>query len=142
MCADLAELSTPFVNIRWFMLKASLTDHPFYLVNGGLMAIVFFACRIVLGLWLLYFVVYQAWFAPDSNSARTFSEHMGVVGYALGPLVCLFYLLWSYWFVLIVTGIKAAVLGADFKNDPDQEGGSLVGRAIESVNSPKETKKE
>ena len=124
------------------MLKASLTDHPYYLVNGGLMAIVFFACRILNGLWLLYVVVYQAWFAPYSNSARTFSEHMGVVGYALGPLVILFYLLWSYWFILIVQGIKAAVLGSDFKNDPDREGGSLVGRAIESAASPKASKKE
>ena len=140
--ADLAELSTPFVNIRWFMLKASLTDHPYYLVNGGLMAVVFFACRIVNGLWLLYVTVYQAWFAPYSNSARTFSEYMGAVGYALGPLITLFYLLWSYWFILIVQGIKAAVLGSDFKNDPDQEGGSLVGRAIESVASPKSSKKE
>ena len=128
---DLAELSTPIVNIRWFMLKASLTEHPYYLVNGGLMAVMFLACRMVNGLWLLYVVVYQVWFAAEeSNSARSFVEEMGFVGYALGPLVTLIFLLWLYWFVLIIQGITAALLGSDFKNDPDQDGGSPLGRAI------------
>ena len=124
------------------MLKASLTEHPYYLVNGGLMAVVFFLCRMVNGLWLLYVVVYQVWFAPYTNSARTFSEYMGLVGYALGPLVVGFYLLWAYWFTLIMQGIKAALLGSDFKNDPDKEGGSLVGRAIERAASSKGSKEE
>eukprot|EP01043_Picozoa_sp_COSAG02_P031451 COSAG02_NODE_2053_length_9994_cov_7.402628_7_plen_110_part_00 len=104
------------------------------------MAFAFFLCRILNGLWLLYVVAYQVWFAPYSNSARTFSEHMGPVGYPLGPLVTAFYVLWMYWFILILQGIKAALLGTDFRNDPDQEGGSMVGRAIESVASSKSSK--
>lgn len=140
MCVDLAELSTPFVNVRWLMLKASLTEHPYYIVNGGLLAFVFFLCRILNGLWLLYVVVYQVWFAPYSNSARAFSEHMGPVGYALGPLVTVFYVLWMYWFTLILQGVKAALLGTEFKNDPDREDNSVAGRSMERIASPKSSK--
>ena len=51
----LAELSTPFVNNRW-MLKEGFggASTTVYVVNGALMAIVFFACRILNVGFMLY----------------------------------------------------------------------------------------
>jgi hypothetical protein len=97
------------------------SDHPLYLVNGTAMVILFFVFRIVTGLWLLYATIYLVHLAPEENSCREFTAKMGGVGYALGPLVCLFYALWCYWFSLIMEGIKAAFGGTTFENDPDSD---------------------
>ena len=97
------------MNIRWFMLKGGLVDHPFYIVNGALMALTFFAFRIVNGVGIMYVSVWRVWFESGPNSARDFSDSMGWVGVAIAPLVVMFYVLWCYWFALICQGILAAV---------------------------------
>ncbi|KAG2489948.1 hypothetical protein HYH03_011579 [Edaphochlamys debaryana] len=43
------EISTPFVNLRWFMYKAGWAHVPLYLANGMAMIAVFFGCRIAWG---------------------------------------------------------------------------------------------
>jgi len=48
------ELSTPFVHYRWFLLKAGRSKSRIYLINGLIMAVVFFACRPVWGTYLSY----------------------------------------------------------------------------------------
>jgi len=40
------EISTPFVNLRWFLSHSGLSESPIYLVNGALMVFIFFTARI------------------------------------------------------------------------------------------------
>jgi len=44
------EVSTPFLNIRWFLFKMGLTDTKYYEWNGYQLAISFFIFRVVLNL--------------------------------------------------------------------------------------------
>lgn len=50
----LVELSTPFVNMRWFLDKCGLRSHLLYIINGVLMILVFFVARIVLTSYFLF----------------------------------------------------------------------------------------
>lgn len=60
----LYELSTPFLNIHWFLDKLQLTGSNYQWINGILLITVFFFSRIVWGLLNSYFVtmdVLTAW---------------------------------------------------------------------------------
>ncbi|KAF9353985.1 hypothetical protein BGX34_011275 [Mortierella sp. NVP85] len=48
------ELSTPFLNIHWFMDKLGLTGTIYQLINGVILLTVFFSARIVFGLYMSY----------------------------------------------------------------------------------------
>ncbi|KAG0024367.1 hypothetical protein BGZ81_007738 [Podila clonocystis] len=48
------ELSTPFLNIHWFMDKLGMTGSAYQLVNGIVLLSVFFSARIVFGLYMSY----------------------------------------------------------------------------------------
>ncbi|KAL9642543.1 hypothetical protein ABK040_011110 [Willaertia magna] len=54
---SLLELSTPFVNLRWFLWTCHLKDSIYYTLNGFLMWLVFGLCRmpfVVFGPYLIY----------------------------------------------------------------------------------------
>ncbi|GLI66106.1 hypothetical protein VaNZ11_009816 [Volvox africanus] len=51
------EISTPCVHLRWFMYKAGLTHSIWYLVNGLMMIVTFFCCRIAWGYVGSYYLV-------------------------------------------------------------------------------------
>ncbi|KAF2721679.1 DUF887-domain-containing protein [Polychaeton citri CBS 116435] len=55
----LYELSSPFLNIHWFCDKVGLTGTIYQAINGTLLAIVFFSCRLVWGVWNSYHVFYD-----------------------------------------------------------------------------------
>ncbi|KAI1316741.1 hypothetical protein EDD11_009557 [Mortierella claussenii] len=48
------ELSTPFLNIHWFMDKLGMTGSIYQLINGIILLTVFFCARIVFGLYMSY----------------------------------------------------------------------------------------
>ncbi|KAF9192545.1 hypothetical protein BGZ51_005341 [Haplosporangium sp. Z 767] len=48
------ELSTPFLNIHWFMDKLGMTGSIYQLINGIVLLSVFFCARIVFGLYMSY----------------------------------------------------------------------------------------
>ncbi|KAF9967622.1 hypothetical protein BGZ70_008833 [Mortierella alpina] len=48
------ELSTPFLNIHWFMDKLGLTGSIYQLINGVVLLVVFFGARIVFGIYMSY----------------------------------------------------------------------------------------
>ncbi len=50
----LYELSTPFVNIHWWLDKVNRTGSTLQLVNGLVLTIVFFLCRNVWGTYVAY----------------------------------------------------------------------------------------
>lgn len=73
----LYELSTPFLNLHWFMDKLNLTGSRAQLFNGILLLISFAGCRLVWGVYqsaLIYNDVWQAWHAttPFANRCSAF----------------------------------------------------------------------
>ena len=64
----LYELSTPFLNVHWFLDKLGYTGGWAQLVNGMLLLAVFAGCRLGWGTWqslLMYGDVWRAWRATE-----------------------------------------------------------------------------
>eukprot|EP00049_Salpingoeca_infusionum_P000341 m.39224 g.39224 ORF g.39224 m.39224 type:complete len:289 (+) comp10289_c0_seq2:252-1118(+) len=55
------EASTPFVNVHLMLRKAKLDDHPLFLVNGVLMTVTFFLCRIIMILFFFWSGYVSMW---------------------------------------------------------------------------------
>jgi TLC domain len=67
----LFELSTPFLNVHWFLDKFGMTGSIAQLVNGILLITSFFCCRIVWGCYqsyLIYNDIWSAWHVKSSLS--------------------------------------------------------------------------
>jgi len=62
----LYELSSPFLNIHWFLDKLNLTGSRFQLYNGLLLLFVFFSCRLVWGTYQSIRVYQDVWAAIQS----------------------------------------------------------------------------
>ncbi|KAB8237894.1 DUF887-domain-containing protein [Aspergillus alliaceus] len=59
----LYELSSPFLNIHWFLDKLNLTGSKLQWYNGMLLLSVFFSCRLVWGTWQSVLVYRDMWHA-------------------------------------------------------------------------------
>jgi TLC domain len=89
----LYELSTPFLNIHWFMDKLDMTGSRAQLVNGILLLATFAGCRLVWGVYqsaLIYNDVWQAWHAttPFANRCSAFFRTTGLGALVNVPLAC------------------------------------------------------
>ncbi|CAM9011319.1 unnamed protein product [Wickerhamomyces anomalus] len=64
---DFFELSTPFVNVNWFVSKLPAGTVPFYIqaINGLLLMITFFIVRIIWGFYAIYKVSGQLYAVRD-----------------------------------------------------------------------------
>ncbi|EAW08113.1 TLC domain-containing protein [Aspergillus clavatus NRRL 1] len=68
----LYELSSPFLNMHWFLDKVNMTGSKFQLYNGILLLAVFFSCRLIWGTWQSVLVYQDMWYAlKQSWSAST-----------------------------------------------------------------------
>ena len=67
-----AELSTPFTNMRWLLKECwqGGTNSRAYLVNGVLMAVVFFGCRVIGMAVLLYMMFVTCEWHPHTYHPR------------------------------------------------------------------------
>lgn len=61
------ELSTPFLNIHWFMDKLNMTGSRAQLYNGMALLCSFFSCRLVYGTYQSVRVFRDVWFAVQSS---------------------------------------------------------------------------
>lgn len=59
------ELSTPFLNIHWFMDKLGRTGSKLQLYNGLLLLFSFFTARLVFGTYQSACVLYDLWLASN-----------------------------------------------------------------------------
>lgn len=59
----LYELSSPFLNIHWFLDKVNMTGSRAQWYNGMLLLSVFFCCRLVWGTWQSVVVYKDMWYA-------------------------------------------------------------------------------
>ncbi|KAJ5611649.1 hypothetical protein N7528_008754 [Penicillium herquei] len=77
----LYELSTPFLNIHWFLDKVSMTGSKAQWYNGMLLLSVFFSCRLIWGTWQSTIVYADMWTALQqtwSASSNPLSEPVNV----------------------------------------------------------------
>lgn len=59
----LYELSSPFLNIHWFLDKVNMTGSRAQWYNGMILLTVFFCCRLVWGTWQSALVYKDMWYA-------------------------------------------------------------------------------
>ncbi|OOQ82210.1 DUF887 domain protein [Penicillium brasilianum] len=59
----LYELSSPFLNIHWFLDKVNMTGSRAQWYNGMMLLAVFFCCRLVWGTWQSIVVYKDMWYA-------------------------------------------------------------------------------
>lgn len=66
----LVELSTPFVNIHWFLNKLGKAGSNLQIVNGLLLIVTFACCRLIWGSYLTFVFFRDVWtalHAPQSS---------------------------------------------------------------------------
>ncbi|KAJ1966153.1 hypothetical protein IWQ62_002496 [Dispira parvispora] len=93
------EMSTPFLNIHWFMDKLGLTGSVYQMVNGVLLLVAFFLSRLVFGIyWAGYFYldVYHNW-----HRIPTYLALMYVIGNISLNLLNM------YWFTKMITAVQS-----------------------------------
>lgn len=75
----LYELSSPFLNIHWFLDKVNMTGSRAQWYNGMALLSVFFCCRILWGSWQSVLVYRDMWIALKQTWAASSSPLQGPV---------------------------------------------------------------
>lgn len=70
------ELSTPFLNVHWFMDKLGKTGTPAQLYNGIALLFTFFSCRLVYGTYSSFRVFHDIWSAINVNPSAESLESL------------------------------------------------------------------
>ena len=113
----LYELSTPFLNIHWFLDKSGLSGTKLQLVNGLLLIVCFFSCRILWGWYQsvnLYLDVWSIWGIDCSTKVHLEEQDMERYCRKVDVGLTLLFLtanttlscLNLYWFCLMVRAIQ------------------------------------
>ena len=102
----IAEFTTPFVNLRWFLEKARMKSGTLYLVNGVLMASLWFVIR-VLG---FVYLGYHIFVSRDAVARLPWLHSLTLMAtYTVG------FALQLYWFQKIARGAAKALYGGAAK---------------------------
>ncbi|KAG5994950.1 hypothetical protein E4U52_000544 [Claviceps spartinae] len=111
------ELSTPFLNIHWFMDKLDMTGSQAQLYNGFLLLFTFFSCRLVYGTYQSVRVFSDIWAAIDNkpsvlslnSAAMRFANERSTVPLWLGAIYLASNLTLNglnfYWFIKMVKAV-------------------------------------
>ncbi|TWU73978.1 hypothetical protein ED733_005362 [Metarhizium rileyi] len=112
------ELSTPFLNIHWFMDKLGMTGSRAQLYNGIILLFSFFSCRLVYGTYQSLMVFLDIWRAiyehPSTSSLHSMSLRFATDVSTVPPWLGAVYLasnltlngLNFYWFVMMIKAVR------------------------------------
>ncbi|KAK9444332.1 TRAM/LAG1/CLN8 like protein [Metarhizium brunneum] len=112
------ELSTPFLNIHWFMDKLGMTGSKAQLYNGFLLLSSFFSCRLVYGTYQSVMVFRDIWSAinghPSSSSLHLMTMQFATDVSTIPPWLGAVYLasnltlngLNFYWFIMMIKAVR------------------------------------
>ncbi|GAB0138232.1 hypothetical protein EsDP_00006471 [Epichloe bromicola] len=112
------ELSTPFLNVHWFMDKLGMTGSRAQLYNGFLLLFTFFSCRLVYGTYQSVRVFGDIWAAMDNNpsvaslnsATMGFANEASTVPVWLGAIYLASNLTLNglnfYWFIMMVKAVR------------------------------------
>jgi len=93
----MGEISTPSVNLRWFLATLDKKSTKLYLYNGIALAVLFFVFRVVgAGFGIIHlFSLRQLWLAPHVPKFLRLVVALIIAGYFLNV----------YWFTLVMKGL-------------------------------------
>ncbi|KAL9608978.1 MAG: hypothetical protein Q9167_006210 [Letrouitia subvulpina] len=98
----LYELSTPFLNIHWWMDKLEMTGSAAQLVNGILLLITFGVCRLVWGTWQNWNMYNDVWRAIQNPGKLPVPTWLALSYLASS---CVLSLLNFYWFGKMIQAV-------------------------------------
>jgi len=106
----LLEASTPFVSLRKILAILDLKKSMWYIVNGVVMTIVFFCCRVIF--FPIVFYLYSL--EHGASLLETITKHV--------PPICsismiVLFLPQAYWFGIMIKGGLKVIKGKDTKED-------------------------
>jgi len=95
------EVSTPFVNIHWFAtyLPEGTIPNIVQTINGFLLMLTFFVCRILWGTYNAYFLIGDV-FSPKGRAVQPLWVPVSVIGSNLALNILNIY--WFYKMILLV----------------------------------------
>ncbi|TQS33129.1 hypothetical protein Golomagni_06536 [Golovinomyces magnicellulatus] len=124
------ELSTPFLNLHWFMDKVNMTGSKFQLYNGILLLSSFFFSRLIYGNYQSFRAFSDIWYTMGRNPTAPGNGKPGVMVFAtdastVAPWLGLSYLasnavlgaLNVYWFFMMVKAVTKRFVPADTSNE-------------------------
>ncbi|KAJ4320587.1 hypothetical protein N0V84_005769 [Fusarium piperis] len=112
------ELSTPFLNVHWFMDKVGMTGTRAQLYNGLMLLFTFFSCRLVYGTWMSFCVFRDIWAGINSHPnvealttpAMTFARQDSTVPVWLGAAYLASNITLNslnfYWFFMMIRAVR------------------------------------
>ncbi|ODA78126.1 hypothetical protein RJ55_06729 [Drechmeria coniospora] len=112
------ELSTPFLNIHWFMDKIGMTGSRMQLYNGFLLLFSFFCCRLIYGTYQSVLAFRDTWAAIDrhptqhlhNSTVMAFATDESSVPMWLGAVYLASNLTLNslnfYWFVMMIRAVR------------------------------------
>lgn len=113
------ELSTPFLNVHWFMDKVDMTGSRAQLYNGMMLLATFFSCRLVYGTYSSFRVFHDIWSSINANpspsklefsSTMVFATKESTVPLWLGATYLLSNLTLNslnfYWFFMMIKAVR------------------------------------
>jgi hypothetical protein len=109
----LYELSTPFLNVHWFLDKLGYTGSWVQFVNGILLLAVFAGCRLGWGTWqslLIYGDVWRAWWATEPYGLKC-KAYRVVMRSASVPAECM---VLPSWLALVYVGSNTVLSVLNF----------------------------
>ncbi|RDA82692.1 hypothetical protein CP532_3738 [Ophiocordyceps camponoti-leonardi (nom. inval.)] len=124
------ELSTPFLNIHWFMDKTNMTGSRAQLYNGYILLFTFFSCRLVYGTYQSILAFRDIWAAvditPNATSRDTavmmFATDRSAIPYWLAAIYLASNLTLNglnfYWFVMMIKAVRKRFQPGDLQRQP------------------------
>ncbi|KAF4986822.1 hypothetical protein FDECE_15755 [Fusarium decemcellulare] len=112
------ELSTPFLNVHWFMDKVGMTGTRTQLYNGLMLLFTFFSCRLVYGTYSSFCVFRDLWAGINANPqiatlttpAMSFAHQDSTVPVWLGAAYLASNLTLNslnfYWFFMMIRAVR------------------------------------
>ncbi|KAK8146963.1 hypothetical protein G3M48_002350 [Beauveria asiatica] len=127
----LFELSTPFLNIHWFLDKVNMTGSSLQLYNGFALLFTFFACRLVYGPYQTYRVFSDIYVLNGKNPS---SPGQGVFAYVTSQTFIPRWLSFTYitsnatltflnvyWFYMMIYAVRKRFIGSPTEEDEKKE---------------------
>ncbi|KAK5987717.1 putative TLC domain-containing protein C17A2.02c [Cladobotryum mycophilum] len=112
------ELSTPFLNIHWFMDKVNMTGSKAQLYNGILLLSSFFSCRLVYGTYQSFSVLQDLLRAVNNHPTKTYADTATMAfttsKSTVQPWIAGSYLISNltlnflnfYWFIMMIRAVR------------------------------------
>ncbi|GAQ81464.1 hypothetical protein KFL_000810050 [Klebsormidium nitens] len=106
MIVFVTEMTTPFVNLRWYLSNSGLRQSVWYTINGVLLFVGWLTARVLVFLYLFWYMY------DHRDELHVFTPTQKAALFGLPPI---FFVLNLYWFLRILVGMLKLVFGPKAK---------------------------